>query len=583
MSIGNNVAQTVPILQTLINDELLTNDQARLVEFDSVNNSKSVEDVLLSSDAVPLKAKIRAKSIIFNIPFVDILNTTIKPDVISQISQDIAKKYMAVAFEEDNKINNLKVAMVDPTNMENLRILSTLSGKIIQPFFANPDDLKHVIETRYGAQVGVEVKQALQDVGNVVDISENDQMMSNLEGDISSAPVTKIVNAALNYAAKSKASDIHIEPRENKLSFRFRINGVLYEKINLPIKLMPAIISRIKILCNAKIDEHRVPQDGRFQIKVEQEVIDLRVSIIPTIYGESIVIRLLEKGGGEMTLEQTGLTGRNLDEFYKTLHKTQGMLLVTGPTGSGKTITLASCLKILNTESVNIITLEDPVEIRVDGVNQVQVNSEVGLTFSKGLRSFLRQDPNIIMLGEIRDSETAELAVQAALTGHLVLSTLHTNDAATAIPRLVDMNIEPFLISSTLDLLAAQRLARTICKNCKYSYEANDEEKNKMRDVLKSIKGFNFDEFLTKNNGKMMLFKGKGCAQCGETGYNGRIGIFEVITVSDGLRELIIKREGAQKIEQLAMEEGMTQMVQDGFIKVLQGITTMEEILRVVN
>jgi len=246
----------------------------------------------------------------------------------------------------------------------------------------------------------------------------------------------------------------------------------LYEKIVLPLKLAPAIVSRIKILSNLKIDEHRVPQDGRFQVKVDQEVVDLRVSVLPTVYGETVVIRLLERGGGSMTLEQTGLVGRNLDEFYKALKKTQGILLVTGPTGSGKTVTLATCLKILNKEGVNILTLEDPVEIRVDGVNQVQINAEVGLTFAKGLRSFLRQDPNIIMLGEIRDSETAELAVQAALTGHLVLATLHTNNAATAIPRLIDMNIEPFLIASTLNLVAAQRLARKVCTNCKYSYEA---------------------------------------------------------------------------------------------------------------
>ena len=584
MSIGNSNTQVLPILQTLLNEGLINADEAKRVEFDSVNTGRSINDIIINNDFLNSNAKLRAKSIIFNVPFVDILNTNISPETISKISQDVAKKYLVVAFEEDNLANIIKVAMVDPMDVEKIRMLSTLTGKTIQPFFGNEEDIKQALDTKYGAQVGVEVKQALQDVSGIVDVtSSGDETIDNLQGDISQAPVAKIINSALSYAAKMKASDIHFEPRETKLSVRFRINGVLYEKIILPLKLAPAIVSRIKILSNLKIDEHRVPQDGRFQVKVEQEVIDLRVSVLPTVYGETIVIRLLERGGGEMTLDQTGLVGRNLDEFYKALKKTQGILLVTGPTGSGKTVTLATCLKILNKEGVNILTLEDPVEIRVDGVNQVQVNAEVGLTFAKGLRSFLRQDPNIIMLGEIRDSETAELAVQAALTGHLVLATLHTNNAATAIPRLIDMNIEPFLIASTVNLVAAQRLARKICNNCKYSYEANEDEKKKIKEVLGGLPNFNFNDFLQKNSGKITLYKGKGCAQCADTGYRGRIGVFEVLNTSDKLRELIVKRDSAQNIEALGLEQGMTEMVQDGFIKALQGITTLEEVLRIVN
>lgn len=584
MSIGNAKTQVLSILQTLINESLISADEAKRVEFDAANSGRSINDIILNNDFLSSNAKLKAKSLIFNVPYIDVLNTNIRPETISKISQDVAKKYNVVAFEEDNLANVIKVAMVDPLDVEKIRMLSTLVGKTVQPFFGNEADIKQAIETKYGAQVGVEVKQALHEVSGVVDVtSSGDEMIDNLQGDISQAPVAKIVNSALNYAAKMKASDIHIEPRETKLSVRFRINGVLYEKITLPLKLAPAIVSRIKILSNLKIDEHRVPQDGRFQVKVEQEVIDLRVSILPTVYGETVVIRLLERGGGDMTLEQTGLVGRNLDEFYKVLKKTQGILLVTGPTGSGKTVTLATCLKILNKEGVNILTLEDPVEIRVDGVNQVQVNAEVGLTFAKGLRSFLRQDPNIIMLGEIRDAETAELAVQAALTGHLVLATLHTNNAATAIPRLIDMNIEPFLIASTVNLVAAQRLARKICNNCKYSYDATEEEKKKIESVLSTLPTFNFAEFLKKNNGKITLYKGKGCPQCADTGYKGRTGVFEVLNTSDKLRELIVKRDSAQNIEALGIEQGMTLMVQDGFIKALQGITTMEEVLRIVN
>jgi type IV pilus assembly protein PilB len=418
---------------------------------------------------------------------------------------------------------------------------------------------------------------------DVVDVSGNLQEIQTLKGDISSAPVARIVNVILEYAVRMKASDIHIEPRESKLIVRNRIHGVLSEKLVLPLKLAPNIVARVKILANLKIDEHRIPQDGRFQIKVDKDVIDIRVSIIPAAYGEKVVMRLLEKAGGAITLVDTGLRGRNYEEFFKAIKKTMGIVLVTGPTGSGKTVTLASCLKILNTEGVNILTLEDPVEIRIDGVNQVQVNTEVGLTFAKGLRSFLRQDPNIIMVGEIRDNETAELAVQAALTGHLVLATLHTNSAATAMPRLIDMGVEPFLLASTINVAAAQRLVRRVCDNCRKPYQATSEEVSKIAQILGSIKGFNLTNILNKNGGKLILTKGQGCDACSNSGYKGRIGIFEVLTITERIRTMIISHEAAQTIEKAALEDGMTTMQQDGFVKVLEGITTIEEILRVVS
>jgi type IV pilus assembly protein PilB len=583
MSIALGVAQTTSLLQTLLQEGLISNDQSRQIEFEAANNSRDISEQILLSSNVSEKAKIRAKSVAFNIPFADIINISISSEVINMISPEVARKYMAIVFEEDNALNTVKIAMVDPMNVEYVRTLSTLIGKTVQPYFANPQDVLHTIDTKYGAQVGAEVSRALKDVSGVVDISGGEALIDSLQGDISAAPVSKIVNSFLSYAGRVKASDIHIEPRETKLVVRVRVNGVLAEIKQLPLALAPAIVSRIKILANLKIDEHRVPQDGRFQVKVEQDMIDLRVSILPTVYGEKIVIRLLERGGGTMTLDQTGLIGRNLVEFQKAITKTQGIILVTGPTGSGKTVTLASCLKILNKESVNILTLEDPVEIRVDGVNQVQISPEVGLTFAKGLRSFLRQDPNIIMLGEIRDSETAELAVQAALTGHLVLATLHTNNAATAIPRLIDMNIEPFLLASTINLVAAQRLTRKICNNCKTQYTASSGELKKVKDVLSEINGFNFDNFLQKNGGKISLYKGNGCAQCNNTGYKGRLGIFEVLVISEEMRNIIIQKDSAQAIENLAIKQGMMRMMHDGFVKVLQGITTIEEVLRVVS
>jgi len=523
-----------------------------------------------------------AKSIIFKIPYIELNNRAIAIDVLQKLRSDVAQKYNAIVFEDAGDF--LKVAMVDPLDIQATSFIGAVLGKRVETYFADPAALQKILETKYGAQVGGEVTRAMEDVtGEVVDVSGNLKEAEALQGDISSAPVARIVNVILEYAVRMKASDIHIEPRENKMIVRDRINGVLSEKLILPIKLAPSVVSRIKILSNLKIDEHRVPQDGRFQIKVDTNYIDLRVSILPTAFGEKVVMRILEKGGGAITLDKTGLRGRNLDEFTKSIKKTLGIVLVTGPTGSGKTVTLASCLKILNTEAVNILTLEDPVEIRIEGVNQVQVNADVGLTFAKGLRSFLRQDPNIIMIGEIRDGETASLAVQAALTGHLVLATLHTNSAATAIPRLIDMGVEPFLLASTINICAAQRLIRKVCDNCREQYPASAEELATIKQGLATIKGFNFDNLIAKYNGQYPLSRGKGCDTCSNTGYKGRIGIFEVLTISEHIRSMIITHEAAQNIEKAGLEEGMTTMLQDGLIKVLEGMTTLEEVFRVIS
>lgn len=574
--------ENLPITQALLQKGLVTKQQALGIKNQIENTGKLESDVILSGLFIDQDKILQIKSVVYKIPFIDLANTTIPVETLQKLRSDVAQRYQAIAF--DDQPDHIKIAMVDPLDIQATNFISTMIGKRVDAYFADPASITKIIQTKYGAQVGSEVSKALEDVKTeVVDVSGNIDEVRTLQGDISSAPVARIVNVILEYAVRMKASDIHIEPRENKLIVRNRIHGVLSEKLVLPSKLAPSVVSRVKILANLKIDEHRIPQDGRFQIKVDKDFIDLRVSIIPTAHGEKVVMRLLEKAGGAITLDQTGLRGRNYDEFYKAIRKTMGIVLVTGPTGSGKTVTLASCLKILNTEGVNILTLEDPVEIRIDGVNQVQVNPEVGLTFAKGLRAFLRQDPNIIMIGEIRDGETAELAVQAALTGHLVLATLHTNSAATAMPRLIDMGVEPFLLASTINIAAAQRLVRKVCDNCKKPYNAAPEEIKKISDILGSIKGFNLQNLIAKNNGNLTLYKGQGCDACSNTGYKGRVGIFEVLTISEKIRSMIISHEAAQTIEKEGLDEGMTTMQQDGFLKVLEGVTTIEEILRVVS
>lgn len=580
-SLAHNSAATSDIVIQLVNSNLITTDQAKVINEQAQASNKSKEDIILSGLFVDSDKMIDIKSMIFKIPIVDLINLQIPIETLQKIPADLAKKYNSICFEFT--ADHAKVAMVDPLDVQAVNFLRAVVGVRIETYFARPDDVKKIINTRYGAQVGYDVSRALEDVKDGVSVKDASSKIESLEGDIASAPVARIVNEILEYAVRMKASDIHIEPREGQLIVRNRINGILSVKLVLPLKLAPAVVSRVKILANLKIDEHRIPQDGRFQATVDNERVDLRISVLPTVYGEKVVMRILEKDGGAMTLDKTGLYGRNLNEFMNAIKKTLGIILITGPTGSGKTVTLASCLKILNKEKVNILTLEDPVEIRIDGVNQVQVNAEIGLTFANGLRAFLRQDPNIIMVGEIRDSETAKLAVQAALTGHLVLSTLHTNTSSAAIPRLIDMGVEPFLLSSTINIVAAQRLIRRICPNCKRQHIATEDELEIFRKELHGIKGFNFEELLAKHNGEYPLYKGEGCEVCGHTGYKGRLGIFEVMPISDPIRKLINDSSTAQKIEEIAKQEGMTSMLQDGLFKVLQGESTIEEVYRVIS
>lgn len=579
-SSGNNnfYLQQNELVRKLIEKKLISEDQYQQAKVKALTLGKDIEKILIDDKVISSQDFYKAKSEVYNIPFINIAEKRIPLEILNTFSKDIAKKNQAIAFEETP--DTVRVAMVDPLDIQKVRFLTTIIGKRIEPYFTDPAAIKLVVDGRYGAQINDEVDEAMEDVADIVDVTGEGELGNE---DLSSAPVAKIVNMILEYAVKHKASDVHIEPRESEIIVRYRMSGVLSEKLTFPKKLDKPVVARIKILSNLKIDEHRIPQDGRFQVKMEEYLVDVRVSIMPSVYGEKVVLRLLERGGNTIEFDGTGIRGQAKKDFLESLVKTQGIILVTGPTGSGKTVTLASSLRIINKPEVNIITLEDPVEIRIEGITQIQINNDVGLTFANGLRAILRQDPDIIMVGEIRDKETAKLAVQASLTGHLVLATLHTNSASGAIPRLIDMGIEPFLLSSTINLVAAQRLTRKICLDCKIQEQATDEQSNLIKKVLMDIPGFDFDKLLRQNNNSLVLNRGKGCPKCGDSGYRGRIGIFEAFKVDDDILKLITQASTSQIIHNTAVDKGMITMMQDGFFKVLEGLTTIEEVLRVVN
>ncbi len=558
------------------------------------SQNKSLTSVLIDQKIISEEDYYRAKAQSEGHRYVNVASIDIPIDVLNTITREVAQQNLAVPFGIEN--GKLQIATVDPGDLQKIKFLQVIVGQPVEFFMSSATEIKSVIDKQYGARINSEVEEALEEVGDVVQVSSGMKSLESpdLQGDLDSAPVSRIVNMILEYAVKYNSSDVHIEPRESNIIVRFRISGVLFEKLTLPKKLAAPLVSRIKILSNLKIDEHRLPQDGRFQIQFGAKVFDLRVSTMPNIYGEKVVMRLLESGGGQMKLEDTGLRGWALKSFYNALTKTEGLLLVTGPTGSGKTRTLASGLQVVNKATVNILTLEDPVEIRIDGVTQVQVKPDIGLTFASGLRAFLRQDPDVVMVGEIRDVETASLAVQAALTGHLVLATLHTNSAAGAVPRLLDMKVEPFLLSSTLNVIVAQRLTRKICDECKERYLASPEEVAKLHEVLDGLSGFDLYQYPQRRDDQgnpippspqkeVYLYRGKGCTKCNGSGYNGRIGIFEVLNSSEKISQMIMQHRSAYEIEDQARHDGMVSIMQDGFLKCLEGITSIPEVLRVIN
>ncbi|HSW88344.1 MAG TPA: ATPase, T2SS/T4P/T4SS family [Candidatus Saccharimonadales bacterium] len=558
------------IIDILLKEKLITPEQYEDVKIKNSSTGKSYEEILQSLHIVPDEKLTEVKAQLLGVPYVLLDSTAFSPEALNFISRGVAERFHLIPFSYDEKTKVLSVAMANPVDLEATQFITEKTGLIIKAFAASPEEIASSIETQYREELVGEVGKALEENQQNIPHTVNSQQIAEI---IDEAPIAKIVSTILEYAVNSRASDVHIEPMEDRLRVRYRIDGILYDKLTLPKGVQEALISRIKILSQMKIDEHRTPQDGRFNFKTSDKEVDLRISTLPTVFGEKIVMRLLRKSGGIPSLTELGLTGTAMKNLETAILKPHGIILVCGPTGSGKTTTLYSILSKLNTTRVNIMSLEDPVEYQITGVNQVQINPSAGLTFATGLRAFLRQDPNIILVGEIRDKETGDLALQAALTGHLVFSTLHTSDAASALPRLLDLGAENFLIASTVNALVGQRIVRKICPHCTESYPAPASLLAEMKVVLGPLAPKNLEE--------QKLFKGKGCNECAGLGYLGRIGIFEVLPVTPRIAHLVLEHPDSATIEQEAKAEGMITMRQDGYLKVLQGLTTIEEVLRV--
>lgn len=539
-----------------------------------------VSTTLLAEKMIDEEDLAKAKAAFFNLPYVDLRKNQIAPKILATIPEESRSFYNVVPFEATD--STLKVAVNDPTNMQALEALEFLGQKQnlqIQLYLASASS----IDVAMGKKKNLTsvVGQALKDIQQKESLERKPEtvMREARAGKvIQDTPIIKIVDVILSNAIEANASDIHIEPSETDVRVRYRIDGILHTSLMLPKSVHSAIVSRIKILSVLKIDEQRLPQDGRFHFDSETKSVDLRVSILPLIYGEKVVMRILDKTGSVPTLDQLGVRGKARQWIEENIKKTHGIFLITGPTGSGKSTTLYSILSLLNSASVNIVTLEDPVEYFIEGVNQSQINPDIGLTFAAGLRSILRQDPNVIMVGEVRDSETAELAVHAALTGHLVFSTLHTNNAGGAIPRLIDMNIEPFLLMASINIVVAQRLVRKICQDCKKEVKMS---KILESEIKKEIAAIPKEAEVTQDTKELKMYKGEGCEKCGHTGYKGRIGIFEVLPITPKLQEMFLNKVGLNLIYETAASLGMLTMKQDGVLKILSGETTMDEIIRV--
>lgn len=503
----------------------------------------------------------------FGVKFISLKKITIPDEVLKEVTEEVAKSQKVIPFELKEGV--LKVAMEDPGDLNTIDFLRKETGKEIEAYITTATDLREAL--------GVYKKSIASDFTKIIEenVQKSKAQGQDVEQMAKDLPVINILNTLIEYAIAQRASDIHLERLPKEFLVRLRIDGVLRDIITLPPSVHPAIVARIKILSELKIDEHRLPQDGRFRYETENHSTAIRVSIIPAFYGEKIVLRLLEESERFLTLDELGLSQRNLKLVDEAIKQPHGMILSTGPTGSGKTTTLYTILHILNRPEVNISTIEDPIEYDLKRVNQIQVNPKINLTFADGLRSLLRQDPDILMVGEIRDKETADMAIHSSLTGHLVLSTLHTNDAPGAIPRFIDMGTEPFLLSSTLNLVIAQRLVRKICKACVVSIELKPEEKEKLTSAIKGLSEKGNIKLPTK------FYKGKGCKECGDSGFKGRIGIFEVLEVTAAMQTLISTNIAEDKVKAQALKDGMVTMLEDGFTKVEAGTTTLEEILRV--
>ncbi|OJI06618.1 hypothetical protein BK004_02635 [bacterium CG10_46_32] len=567
-------------------------EPAHIAQYSAEAEKKNqhLDDYLIESGAITEEILYNAVATFHNLPFVNLKEKAINQDVLFLIPEPIATTYHIIAFEKTD--TSLSIAVIDPDDVQTIEFIQRKVNLPIKIFIATPGAITESAKT-YHKNLETELESINQKTGSKVSVELPDKdgfkKTEDLQGMAQNIPVIRVVDTLLEYAIFEGASDIHIEPGDKSVMIRFRIDGILREVMNLPKKLQDGIVARIKILSNLKLDEHRLPQDGRFKIETKEYQISFRVSILPVFDGEKVVMRLLDEGKKMLNLEDLGLNQQALTVVKNNLAKPHGMVLVTGPTGSGKTTTLYTMMHILNTPQVNISTVEDPIEYRMPKVNQSQVNPKIEFTFARGLRALLRQDPNIIMVGEIRDSETASIAINAAMTGHLVLSTLHTNDAPTTLPRLVEMGVEPFLVASTVNMILAQRLVRKLCKHCLTSYNLSPKEMERLEkdnginlsglaDVFAKVEGNQAAKLAISS---ILFFKGKGCNKCGNQGYKGRIGIYEVFEMTEEMKHLVSSGSTAQEIHEQARKQGMISILEDGFLKAKAGITSIEEVLRV--
>lgn len=571
------------LITLLVEEGLVAENVLRTAEDDAAKTNKPLFATLTEQGVVDDELLTHAIAQVSGVPYVNLSNSLINQDVLQLLPEDIAERFMAVPLAEVQ--NRLAVAMIDANNVQAVDYLANRIQRPIKVFMASESGVRHVLD---------QYRTDLSSVGEAAQASQEEasaKESNDIKTIVQDSPISRALSTILEYAVKTRSSDVHIEPLESALKIRCRVDGVLREVMQLPKSIEPALVSRIKILSNLKIDEHRIPQDGQFTVKVAAKEVDLRIAISPVVWGEQVVIRLLDKSGNSFDIEQMGYAGRALRAIRKGIKRPNGMVLTSGPTGSGKSTSLYALIKEIKNDTVNIVTLEDPVEYKMDGVNQIQVNAEVGLTFANGLRSILRQDPDIVMVGEIRDAETAQLAVQAALTGHLVFSTLHTNSAAGVLPRLLDMGVEPFLIASTVNTIIGQRLVRRVAPK-RDAYQSSPIETQNITttvghllprtkaDIARVSADLGYKDLPLAGQSAYTLVKGRDTPQT-PRGYSGRAGLYEVMDVTEEIQNLIVARATSREIERKAIEQGMITMRQDGYLKSLQGLTTLEEVNRV--
>lgn len=577
--------------QLLLKNKLVSKDQLEKARKSANSQKKPLLSVLVEDNQISSEELTKIVARATNLPYVNLQNAVIKPKIMNLLNKEVAEQYMAVPLGEMQ--GRLAIAMLDPNNVQAVDYLSSKIGKPLTVFVASQEGINNILG-QYSSDVQADVTSAietsLKDSPEENNISQDEKNIATIVQD---SPITRALKTILDYAVSARASDVHIEPSEQSVKIRCRVDGILKEIMKLPKSIEPALISRVKILSNLKIDEHRVPQDGQFQIKSGNKEIDLRVAVSPVVWGEQVVMRLLDKDDKTLTLKDLGVCGAALELLNESVKRPHGMILSTGPTGSGKSTTLYSMIQMIKNDSINIVTLEDPVERKIDGVNQIQVNQEVGLTFANGLRSILRQDPDVVLVGEIRDRETATLAVQAALTGHLVLSTLHTNSAAGVLPRLLDMGIEPFLIASTVNTVIGQRLVRKLNSE-KEEYKSNLSETKAIQHTLGTVlpktsseveasrKQLGYETLPLSTQNAYTLFKGKPNTES-PGGYKGRMGIFEVFNMSGEMEKLLAQHATSSQVQIQAEKQGMLTMKRDGYLKALNGVTSLEEVERVAS